>query len=498
MPRITRGRIGYDVLLGTAAGCLATGLLLPFVVGDAGSGSGAAATGGFAVAEAAPADDLPATAEPLESGDAATGEGPTTTVAAAGAAASPSAPGAAAPAASGRTASDVGITADSVKIGFLLIDVGGLDQIGIAVGITVEQQQAAVQALVDETNATGGIGGRKIVPVYRPVNLLQDGDGRAACIQLTEDAKVFMATGNVQVPEDALCYAREHRTPVLASNAFPDSTYAAGGGLVNSLQMSGGRLMRNWVSELDRVQYIGARKVGIVTSEGGDPGGETAGKLRAALEGAGHEVVHVSRLDADLHTGSSQIPVQVNQMRTRGAEVVLLMANTLFNQQWVQQADGQAWRPRYSVSGWSNSDNDGSTDNMPDSYEGTVGFTSIWPGAGTRPTGAEPPTMRACREVYERRSGRKLAAASTNEYGVTMVYCDLVRVLKAQLEAAGPNPTRAAFPRLRVGGLDTLSWMRGGTLAPGKPDVVDYLRLHRWSAGCHCYEAVEPFRKTRF
>lgn len=492
----------YRLLVGVAVGTLCTGLLLPFAVGDSGArgdgGSELASIGELpqkppaGVAPPAPGASSGAPTAASATSDPASADTSTQRLAAQDPAGAIGAGGTV------RRASDRGVTADRIKLGFLLIDVGGLGQIGIAVGITVEQQRAAVSAYVDELNDAGGIAGRRVEAVQRPVNLLKADDGRAACLQLTQDAEVFAAAGNVQVPADALCYAREHKTPVLASNAFPDSVYASGGGLVNSLQMRGGRLMRNWVFELDRIGYLRGRRVGIVTSEGGDPNSETARQLRGFLEGAGHSVVYMARLAEDLHTGSSQIPVELSQMRAAGAEVVLLMANVLFNQQWAQEADSQRWRPQYSVSGWSNSDSDNSTDNMPDSYEGTVGFTSLWPGAGTAPDTPEPPTMRACRETYELRSGRKLAARGSNEYGVTMVYCDLVKVLAAQISATGPNPTRAAIPTTHVAGMDPLGWIRGGTLSPGRPDAANYLRMHRWQANCHCYRPLEDFRKTPF
>lgn len=497
----------YRLLVGVAVGTLCTGLLLPFAVGEsAAPGTGAyeltpvgerpqtPAAGAVATAPEASSGALDSTSAAAPDRAPASANGSTEHVATAQGPAG----GATGEGGATRRASDQGVTADRIRLGFLLIDVGGLDQIGIAVGITVEQQRAAVTAYVDELNDAGGIAGRRVDAVQRPVNLLKDDDGRAACLQLTQDAKVFAAAGNVQVPADALCYAREHKTPVLASNAFPDSVYATGGGLVHSLQMRGGRLMRNWVSELDRIGYLRGRPVGIVTSEGGDPNAETATQLRRFLEDAGHSVVYVARLAEDLHTGSSQIPVELSQMRAAGAQVVLLMANVLFNQQWAQQADSQGWRPRYSVSGWSNSDNDNSTDNMPDSYDGTVGFTSLWTGAGTAPDTPEPPTMRACRETYERRSGRKLAARGSNEYGVTMVYCDLVKVLAAQIASTGPDPTRSAIPATRVANIDPLGWIRGGALAPGRPDAAAYLRMHRWQASCHCYRPLEDFRKTPF
>ncbi len=67
-----------------------------------------------------------------------------------------------------RTASDVGVTAATIKIGFLLTDLTQSKKLLGDIGADKADQQASYQAFVDEVNAGGGINGRKVVPYSRP------------------------------------------------------------------------------------------------------------------------------------------------------------------------------------------------------------------------------------------------------------------------------------------------------------------------------------------
>lgn len=508
MKRSTIGPQCYVAVMGVVAGVLLTGLLLPFVVGNpSGEDVTAAARSDSepraAGPRAAPSEPLPVDAmgpeEPVAgaveepgagAGDAASPSGPVSTTVGA-------APTTSAPTAQARTASDVGVTAEAVKMGFLLLDIGGLGQVGVDVGISVEQQQAAIQAFVDELNEHGGVNGRRVQPVYRPVNLLDQDAGRRACLQLTQDDKVFLAAGHLPRPEDVQCFTVQHGTSLLTTNLHSDEAYAKSQGRLTTLHMRGSRLMRNWVHELDALQYLGDRPVGIVTDEGFDQAASTAGVLKQALESTGHRVVRLSRLARDYHTGSGQIPVEVNQMRTAGVGVVFMMANSIYAQQFAQQADSQGWRPRYTTSPWATMDSDTSNENMPAGFDGSIGVASLYPDVGDWP---EANRAVQCRAAYERRSGKKLGGRDTNEYSLTMLFCDAVHAVAAALQRAGANPTRASLAAgfEQIGRLEGQAWSPGGSFGPGKPDLLDHLRPQRWHADCKCYRPLGPYRRVRF
>ena len=76
-----------------------------------------------------------------------------------------------------------------------------------------------VEGQYDEAIATindnGGVLGRQIDPVYVYVDPLSETGYQEACVQLTEDEKVFAAIGFVRPADTALCYTETGDTPFL-------------------------------------------------------------------------------------------------------------------------------------------------------------------------------------------------------------------------------------------------------------------------------------------
>ena len=505
----------FSGLIGLVVGVLLTGLLLPFVVGD---GGGEAAGGtDFSVEEnaagdlgdtavgagggsGAAADDIPGAAD-----DAAAGGpegGGTTGPSAAGGGETgrgeqPEAGGA------DRTATDVGVTAESIKLGFLLLDVGSIGRIGVGVpGVDPAQQRAAFEAFMKDINDRGGIHGRKLVGAYRNFDVLSEDDQRRACLAITQDDEAFavIAAGGFGGPP-VLCVTNENKTPLINSGSIgtPTEYVRRSNGLLFTPYADSNRVMANWANELDRRGHLEGKKVGIVTSERFDAGKTIIeGALVPALRQLGHDVVHVTRLTGDEASGSGQIPVQVQQMRTAGAEIVLLAVSTLHSTQFVQQADSQGYRPRYSVTDWASMANDVSNNQMPPSYDGAIGITVYRTGEDKVGMG-ETPEMKECRSIYEKGTGRRLDAYGSNEHGITNAHCTLVKIFEAGAKAAGPALTRAALSRgiQSVGTVPMTMW-GGGGYRPGKFGAADLIREMRWKGACRCWHAAGPFQPSRF
>src|SRR5439155_23502739 len=109
------------------------------------------------------------------------------------------------------TASFRGVTADSIKIGIVIID---YKTIADFVDFTRGDQQKIAQSFVDDINANGGVLGRKIVPVYKTYKPIGNQDTLAICTALTQDEKVFAVLGVfIDFSGDSqLCLTRDHQT----------------------------------------------------------------------------------------------------------------------------------------------------------------------------------------------------------------------------------------------------------------------------------------------
>ncbi|MEI6693867.1 MAG: hypothetical protein WCL12_03935 [Actinomycetes bacterium] len=106
-----------------------------------------------------------------------------------------------------------GVTADSIKIGYLLPDLGALqERLGFKTanygGVAGETKQ--IEASVNAVNANGGLNGRKIVPIIKTYGGGQDSPEYAEsfCNAFTQDEQVFAVVLEGQFQSNArTCYA---------------------------------------------------------------------------------------------------------------------------------------------------------------------------------------------------------------------------------------------------------------------------------------------------
>ena len=402
-------------------------------------------------------------------------------------------------------ASDVGVTEDSIKMGVLLLDIASATRIaGGLTGIDPEQQRRAVEAYVDDLNRRGGIVGRKVVPAFRTFDVLDADDQRAACYHLTRDEKVFavIAAGGFSGPP-ILCITKEHRTPLINLNSAgtPRQYVDQSEGMLFTLFQIADRQMAGWVSELDRMGALRGKKIGILSDDSSDPGDLVVGPyLMRFLRERGHQIVHRSRLDGDLAVGASQINVEVQQMRSRGAEAVLLPAFSTYASQFVSAADRQGWHPKWYASDFSNMSSQAIAANMPDSFEGSLASTVSRTGEESAGR-TEPQVDAACRALYEKATGESLPRMKdgeyNNTYGTTLYNCGMISLFERAAKAAGPNLTREAFSAaLQRLGAVSLPRFGGGSFAPGKFDASDLVRTLRWHADCTCWKPADEFHPT--
>jgi len=122
-----------------------------------------------------------------------------------------------------------GVTAESIKVGVLLLDLKLLKE---TAGIELKwgDNEGQYQEAIDTVNENGGVLGRMIEPVYVYVNPLSETGYQEACVKLVEDEQVFAVIGFVRPASAALCYAGTGDTPFfgyltdITSDVFEQST----------------------------------------------------------------------------------------------------------------------------------------------------------------------------------------------------------------------------------------------------------------------------------
>jgi ABC-type branched-subunit amino acid transport system substrate-binding protein len=106
-----------------------------------------------------------------------------------------------------------GVTPTSIKLGITYLDTAAIKNI---VDIDPGNYQVAYLALIKQINAKGGINGRKIVPVFEPIDPIGTSPAATACTALTGDDKVFAVIGFFQAADTA-CYVETHDTPIVGA-----------------------------------------------------------------------------------------------------------------------------------------------------------------------------------------------------------------------------------------------------------------------------------------
>jgi ABC-type branched-subunit amino acid transport system substrate-binding protein len=352
-------------------------------------------------------------------------------------------------------------------------------------------------AYLDEVNARGGILGRKIEPIFREYDGLDLDAQRAACVYLTEQAKVFAIVNSGGFYGDPiLCVTQQHKTPFIGQAGEALDFYQKSKGLYFSTTPNKDRVLRNMVAVAARDGIYKGKTVGILSREGIDAI-PVDRSLKPALKAAGITLKYEARLSSDESAAQSQIPIEVQQMKSEGVDFIMLTTGLIAANVFVQQADSQRYDPKYMTSDFASGGADVYTIGMPPSFEGAITYTALRTGEA-RAGMPETPTDGACRKIFERRTGKKLDRTGT-EYYLTVTACGILDQFARGMTSAGANPTRA----LLSGALQSIgSWnvpfSGAGSWSRGKFDAPDVVRRGTWKANCKCWQPVGPFVRTPY
>ena len=507
-----RGRGGtYGALLAPAVGLLVLGLLVPFVLGDpigrrttrgidASGDLGVLGDGGNAVA----APDGSSTAPTATGGPSAPSDGAATV-----APGTPGAPGdhpgavgtGVSPSGETLGPSDVGVTAEEIRVAVLVPNLGGFGGAGFAVDLG--DSRAAFGAFFEELNRAGGVNGRRIAASYIDFDPLNDSSMRAACLQATEDLKVF-ATFNVNgfYGPGPLCVTEEHRTPLIqAYYSDPDEWYERSNNLYITAFPSKDRALRNLVHEMHARGALEGKTIGIVDSDYPFDKSASENTLIPTLRALGYDIAHRATLSSDTATSQSQIPLEVQRMQSAGVDTIFFAVYFVYATTWVQQASNRQYFPQYLQSDFANGTSDGATDNMPSSYNGAIGVTSTR-GGEHRIGRPRDPESQACIDRWNAITGAPVEPQSGDE-AIMLGACGSVDTFAAAGRSAGADLTRE---RLRDGftslGEVRFPLMAPFTWRPGKTDGGDQVRLVQWhfefqGEECKCWIPVDEFHPAR-
>jgi ABC-type branched-subunit amino acid transport system substrate-binding protein len=338
--------------------------------------------------------------------------------------------------ASTRAGSTPGVTKDEVKIGVTYIDFSELRDI---VDIDHGDYEAAYNAVIDDLNKKGGINGRKVVPVFAPVNPVGTVPSQEACIKLTEDEQVFAAVGffNQDAP---LCYLEQHDTPVVGGNMTEE--YLARAKAPWFSAESGDGTVEKVVQAFIEDGAFKNKKVGVVTAvqEQGLLDDTVLPILKKNKIKNASAIIDVAA--DDVTAGEQQAGVIAERFREDGVDTVLVVGNAI---QLFATALGKTdYRPQLLAT----------NQNTYLGYLGNPGHDkgvledSITGGVAVE---FDEPGYAKCRKVVEKATGEKIKDPVDLEDGETETSvsasnaCYNIGLFAAIAKAAGKDLTVQSF-----------------------------------------------------
>ncbi len=333
-------------------------------------------------------------------------------------------------------ADDSAVTKDEIKIGVSYVDLAAVRAAGI--NRDHGDYEKAYEVVIDDLNAKGGVNGRKIVPVYAGIDPIGTDPAQQACVELTEDEKVFAVIGQFQ-GDAPICYVEQHETPIV-------------GGSVTAENLA--RAKAAWYtldpSEADLTLIVDAlaedgafkRKVGVVAAAVEESSTEDV--VLPALEK--HKIKATVAINnaptGDIPAGEAETDAILERFEADGVKTILAVGGTV--SQVAQRLAETDYRPRLVAT---NQGAFAALVNTP----GTD--TSVLEGAVTGGPGFayDDPDLAACRDQVAEATGNTMVEfpePGTPSYRTSAdTACRYVALFVELVKAAGKKPTTAGFAK---------------------------------------------------
>ena len=384
-----------------------------------------------------------------------------------------------------------GVTKTSIKIG--IVTVKFVDCIEQYTNGTQGDAKKIMQALVDDINANGGVGGRKLEVVFKELCPLHPDEVAAACTSFTDDEQVFAVMGVYDtIPGDGtnqLCISKDHSTVQINEEAFQKALDEAPPGLLIKTGISQKRGVAALFSLLKQQGTLKGKKVAVLADQTTQ---EQATKQLAdnssslGYQTGSNAILAIS--GADTTAAQTQLDSFIEKWKTEGTNVVMMAGLAVADRQFIDKIK-KAIPDLLLLSDDSSSGNNGQTENKadtkvtPNSYEGM-----LVPNGLTDDEQFATPLVQKCVAAYEKATGEKVIApkdlqpdAQGNKiavYAGVQDRCRELNLFKQIAEKAGPNLTNDTWiAAVNSFGEIQLAGNQFASLKEGKYDAADGFKL---------------------
>lgn len=405
-----------------------------------------------------------------------------------------------------------GVTATQVYVGLVYsTNSDAVQKAGGANGLTSGDAQADGNAIIDDINRHGGVGGRKLVPVWQPFDATStqtiDQQYASICAHFTQDKRVFAVDGQGTASYRSCL----HRAGVVQIDAdLPDASDSEFDAYPTFIEMGYPKLSRIAKAQLqalagqkyftpwDAGRGSGPARCGVVTYD--DPA-YTPVVNNVLIPGLkklgcdpGANVARITPVNTASDYGPQASAVQSAELKFNSAgvnHVVMFEGNGGLSLFFMNQAESQRYHPRYGVSSTSGTEaliNAG--DVQKDQAVGAVGFGWI-PGVDLPPNRNpdngpySSDSRRHCIAVYKQHN---ITFPDVNAEGVALEFCATLYLLQTVLNRTPQLITPQSFVNV-VDSLGT-SYHPAGSLGndfgPGRHDGASVGYYWAYFNDCQC------------
>jgi ABC-type branched-subunit amino acid transport system substrate-binding protein len=393
-----------------------------------------------------------------------------------------------------------GFDEHEIRIGYLTWK--EVSAAGSAVGYAVDygDQESIANAIVDDLNARGGIGGRTVVPVfydYKTSDILASPEAadQAACTRMTEDDTVFAVVAVTGVLGEVLpqCLA-DHDTPLVVNTNIPfvrEAFERWAGYFFSTASPMTERFVPVWFDRAEAAGYFDGwdtaaggpgeapTKIGILTSNS-DAGRLFADLVSAEVQRHGHEVAATYEVNDAFDTNGMNSAV----LQFRSAGVTHVIPESLLLLLFPQAAESQRYRPRYAIS-TASAPLLVESATPPEQLNGAlgVGYFPSYDVDNAKDPGDPSPAATRCREVEAAAGNDPPQRESWNLMGKA---CDGFSYVAATVAAAGLRNDAIAAGTPAITALDPTGTF-AITFGPGRTDGVGAVRDLGYDLECECF-----------
>jgi hypothetical protein len=379
-----------------------------------------------------------------------------------------------------------GLTATTVKVGFIIVDVGDLQA---SLGFTtanyggVEGITRQIQAVVNAVNANNGLGGRQIEPVFRSYEATTDSpeQAEALCNAFTQDDQVFAVVMDGQFQNNARnCYSQRRTlmidTTLIAQDQNEFERYAPY--LWSPVFPEYGAFLRTQLASLrDSGWFTGAQGVAIVAVDTEVARRQVTDTVRPFLAENG-----VAK-SGDFYVDSSNVgslgvgsAAALTGAAAQGLDRLIVVGGARILPVMLAQTEASSTTAKFAISSYDSPLflQDNPTSIVGETLNGMIGF-GLLPAGDVRddPTLPFPDpnnqSQGLCKTIIDSAQATPPEGVRPN-YKSGLQYCDALLFMKATMDVAPQLVTAASFQEAawQTGTAYSSSVTFGGNVVPGQ------------------------------